>query len=242
MNWQHIYIPILPSHLVGYVTAPMPFLIGVPDSIMKEINPKDIAEVVILRADENIIETPYDDLQTMPIEIVNCLKRNLKGPIIIGDCLARAFLKAVVMLIGGYREALQFNNGDKITFNYDTFVKTRPAPVQPYLQKMLHLQIFRQFIEGRLDMLNAGEGFNDEFEYEVNLYEERSAKHLKSQYQDWLNTMKGKGGLFLRSINPVMRLAYKNVKDRSKRTYRDLKTKLNETGTDKASFLYHRLD
>ena len=30
MYWQHIYIPVLPTQLQDYLSAPMPFLIGVP--------------------------------------------------------------------------------------------------------------------------------------------------------------------------------------------------------------------
>ncbi len=34
MHWQHIFIPVLPHHLLDYLSAPMPFLIGVPNVIM----------------------------------------------------------------------------------------------------------------------------------------------------------------------------------------------------------------
>ena len=39
--------------------------------------------------------------------------------------------------------------------------------MQPFLEQMLQLQIFRQFIEERLQMLNTGKGFTDEFEMEA---------------------------------------------------------------------------
>lgn len=32
MNWQHIFIPLLPRQLTEYLFAPMPFLIGIPSS------------------------------------------------------------------------------------------------------------------------------------------------------------------------------------------------------------------
>lgn len=35
MIWQHIYIPVLPVALIDYLLAPMPFLIGVPTSILE---------------------------------------------------------------------------------------------------------------------------------------------------------------------------------------------------------------
>ena len=33
MNWQHIFIPVLPMVLMDYLLAPMPYLIGVPEVI-----------------------------------------------------------------------------------------------------------------------------------------------------------------------------------------------------------------
>lgn len=38
MIWQHIFIPVLPMALVDYLSAPMPFLIGVPDEVLKVRN------------------------------------------------------------------------------------------------------------------------------------------------------------------------------------------------------------
>ena len=53
MDWQHIYIPILPRHLADYLAAPMPFLIGVPAPIMAEsVKQHELSEVVVLDADE----------------------------------------------------------------------------------------------------------------------------------------------------------------------------------------------
>ena len=84
-------------------------------------------------------------------------------------------LGATVILIGGCREALEFNESEKITFNHGRFVETRPTSLQPFLKKMLELQILRQFVEGILEMLDVAQGLNDEFEFEVDLFEERIA-------------------------------------------------------------------
>uniref|UniRef100_A0A4W5RZ47 UDENN domain-containing protein n=1 Tax=Hucho hucho TaxID=62062 RepID=A0A4W5RZ47_9TELE len=35
MNWQHIYIPVLPPHLLDYCCAPMPYLVGVHLSLLE---------------------------------------------------------------------------------------------------------------------------------------------------------------------------------------------------------------
>lgn len=34
MQWQHIFIPVLPQHLTDYLLAPMPFLIGVSTALL----------------------------------------------------------------------------------------------------------------------------------------------------------------------------------------------------------------
>lgn len=40
MIWQHIFIPFLPAALIDYLSAPIPFLIGVPEEVLKVINVK----------------------------------------------------------------------------------------------------------------------------------------------------------------------------------------------------------
>ena len=46
--------------------------------------------------------------------------------------------------LGGYRDALKFTEGETITFNPEAFVQSRPQSMQPFLENMLHLQIFQQ--------------------------------------------------------------------------------------------------
>lgn len=62
----------------------------------------------------------------------------------LGDGVSRAFMRALVQLIGGYRDSLKFNLGERISFDAEAFIQTRPASVQPFLETMLHLQIFQQ--------------------------------------------------------------------------------------------------
>lgn len=244
MHWQHIFISVLPSDLLAYLQAPMPFLIGVPEPTFKTLKLNELGEAVLLLADDNVVRTPYDDVKDLPPGIASSIRNELRNQGALGDSVSRAFLRALVMLIGGYREALEFNDGEKITFNHGRFIATRPTAFQPFLKKMLELQMFRQFIEGRLEMLNAGQGFNDDFEFEVNLYEERTVNRVNLQYQDWLNAMKTRSGVLLRSINPSLKLMYRGIRDKSKQTYKDWKTKLNESqSTSQApSFFYSRMD
>ncbi|XP_071054303.1 DENN domain-containing protein 1A isoform X2 [Onthophagus taurus] len=234
MIWQHIFIPVLPMAFRDYLLAPMPFLIGVPEEVMKDVSRSDIGDVVILDADNNTIETPFDDLHNLPTEVVNSLKKQLKNKAaLLGDGVSRAFLRALVQLIGGYRDALSF--GDKATFDENKFFETRPSSLQPFLKEMLHLQIFRQFIEERLEILGAGLGFTDQFETEVSIYSEKSSSKLKQQYKEWSSTMKKEGTAFFKNVkdkaNPAVKSAVKTVKDSGKgmkSAYKGLRSKLKD--------------
>lgn len=76
---------------------------------------------------------------------ITSLKKQLKNKsALLGDGVSRAFLRALVQLIGGYRDALRFQPGEKVTFDQEKFIETRPVSLQPFLREMLNLQIFRQ--------------------------------------------------------------------------------------------------
>lgn len=105
-----------------------------------------MGDVVVLDADADALETPFNDLESIPLDVVNSLKRELRNQVSVGDGVSRAFLRALVQLIGGYRDALKFHQGERITFNSDAFVESRPTSMQPFLRKMLQLQIFQQVL------------------------------------------------------------------------------------------------
>ncbi|KAG7270780.1 hypothetical protein CRUP_019420, partial [Coryphaenoides rupestris] len=86
MHWQHIFIPVLPPHLLDYCCAPMPYLIGVHASLMERVGCRGLEEVVILNVDTNTLESPFDDLKKIPPNVAllfgsykNALQRNQKG-------------------------------------------------------------------------------------------------------------------------------------------------------------------
>ncbi|XP_043503007.1 DENN domain-containing protein 1A isoform X3 [Polistes fuscatus] len=225
MIWQHIYIPVLPLSLMDYLLAPMPFLIGVPAPTLQRVHKSDLGEVVILDADNNTIESPFQDLESLPQDVVTNLKKALRNrPALLGDGVSRAFLRALVQLTAGYREALTLQQGERITFDQNAFVESRPSSMQPFLRKMLELQIFQQFIEERLNMLNSGLGFSDEFEMEACSYSVKSSNKFMQQYREWTYTMRKESSAFFRSVkdkaNPAVKYAVKSVKDRGK----DMKT------------------
>ncbi|XP_052899597.1 DENN domain-containing protein 1B-like isoform X3 [Anopheles moucheti] len=243
MVWQHIFIPVLPMQMKDILAAPMPFLIGVPEAVYETLRREEIGDVVILNCDKRTQETPFDDVKSMPQELVSSLKKQLSNQADHrGDRVSKIFLGILVQLIGGYRDAVKFN--DKITFDPETFIESRPSHLRPFLDKMLDLQIFQQFIEERLDMLNTGQGFSDEFEVEYFRYAEKSGRKTK-QYKDLLKNFKDK-------TNPAVRSAVKSVKEGGKgvkTAYKGLRSKFRETTPPKTKLdssssmhLHHQYD
>ncbi|GBP10459.1 DENN domain-containing protein 1B [Eumeta japonica] len=138
--------------------------------------PEELGDVVILNCDKNTFESPFDDVHSMPPEIVARLKKELsRTSEHMGDRVSKIFLGVLVQLIGGYRDAVEFRDTGK-TFNSDKFIDSRPSHLRPFLRKMMELQIFRQFIDERLEMMNTGLGFSDEFEQETVRYAENRKK------------------------------------------------------------------
>ncbi|KAM4532001.1 DENN domain-containing protein 1A isoform 2-T2 [Fundulus diaphanus] len=230
MYWQHVYIPVLPQHLLDYCCAPMPFLIGVHASLMEKVQTMALDDVVLLNVDTNTLETPYDDLQSLPNDVVSSLKSRLKKvSTTTGDGVARAFLKSQASLFGSYRNALQIEAGEPITFNEETFINHRSSAMRQFLQNAIQLQLFKQFIDGRLDLLNSGEGFNDIFEDEINMGEYAGSDRT---YYQWLLTVKKGGGAIFQTVktkaNPAMKTVYKFAKDHAKMRIKEVKSRLKQ--------------
>ncbi|XP_074017521.1 DENN domain-containing protein 1A isoform X6 [Numenius arquata] len=230
MFWQHVYIPVLPPHLLDYCCAPMPYLIGIHLSLMEKVRNMALEDVVILNVDTNTLETPFDDLQSLPNDVVSALKNRLKKvSTTTGDGVARAFLKAQASFFGSYRNALKIEPGEPITFCEETFVSHRSAVMRQFLQNAIQLQLFKQFIDGRLDLLNSGEGFSDVFEEEINMGEYAGSDKL---YHQWLSTVRKGSGAILNTVktkaNPAMKTVYKFAKDHAKMGIKEVKNRLKQ--------------
>ncbi|XP_072429988.1 DENN domain-containing protein 1B isoform X2 [Chiloscyllium punctatum] len=241
MYWQHIYIPVLPPHLLDYCCAPMPYLVGVHLSLMDKVKNKADEDVIILNVDTNTLETPFDDLHNLPSEVVSSLKYKLKKQsTATGDGVARAFLKAQAALFGSYRDALRYKPGEPITFCEESYVAHRSSTMKQFLQNAVQLQLFKQFIDGRLEKLNSGKGFSDVFEDEITVggYSGGNSK----SYQQWMHTVK-KGGALINTVmtkaNPAMKTAYKFAKNQAKMGIKEVKSMLKQKESTEEEDLHH---
>ncbi|XP_036926357.1 DENN domain-containing protein 1B isoform X2 [Sturnira hondurensis] len=228
MFWQHIYIPALPPHLLDYCCAPMPYLIGIHSSLIERVKNKSLEDVVMLNVDTNTLESPFNDLMNLPSDVVSALKNKLKKQsTATGDGVARAFLRAQAALFGSYRDALRYKPGEPVTFCEESFVKHRSGPMKQFLETAVNLQLFKQFIDGRLAKLNSGRGFSDVFEEEIT--SGGFCGGSPRSYQQWVHTVKKGGALFNSAVTratPAVRTAYKFAKSQAKQGLREVKSKL----------------
>ncbi|KAM5302027.1 DENN domain-containing protein 1B isoform 2-T2 [Glossophaga mutica] len=228
MFWQHIYIPVLPPHLLDYCCAPMPYLIGIHSSLLERVKNKSLEDVVMLNVDTNTLESPFNDLINLPSDVVSALKNKLKKQsTATGDGVARAFLRAQAALFGSYRDALRYKPGEPVTFCEESFVKHRSSPMKQFLETAVNLQLFKQFIDGRLARLNSGRGFSDVFEEEIT--SGGFCGGSPRPYQQWVHTVKKGGALFnsaMTKATPAVRTAYKYAKSQAKQGIREVKSKL----------------
>ncbi|XP_028821316.1 DENN domain-containing protein 1B-like [Denticeps clupeoides] len=200
MYWQHIFIPVLPPHLLDYCCAPMPYLIGVHSSLIEKVRSHALEDVVVLNVDTNTVETPFEDLKKIPSDVVAALKVRLKkqsaSP---GPGVSRAFLRAQALLFGGYREALTYPADGPVFFSDESFLIHKSHSMRRFLESAVHLQFFKQFIDGRLEHLNRGEELADLFEEEILQCGASLAESHKS-YQQWVDNLKKGGGALLLTV------------------------------------------
>uniref|UniRef100_A0A8C6T428 DENN/MADD domain containing 1B n=1 Tax=Neogobius melanostomus TaxID=47308 RepID=A0A8C6T428_9GOBI len=217
MFWQHIFIPVLPPHLLDYCCAPMPYFVGVHLSLLERVRSRSLEDVIILNVDTNTLESPFDDLHHLPSDVVSSLKSKLKKQsTATGSGVARAFLRAQAALFGTYRDALRYKPGEPITFCEESFISHRSSTMRSFLSMAVNLQLFKQFIDGRLAKLNAGRGFSDVFEEEIT--EGGFCGSNSRHYQQWMHTVK-RGGALLNT-------AVTKAKSHAKRGIRDFKGRL----------------
>ncbi|XP_051897820.1 DENN domain-containing protein 1B-like isoform X2 [Pristis pectinata] len=229
MYWQHIYIPVLPPHLLDYCCAPMPYLIGIHSSLMERVRSKALEDVVILNVDTNTLESPFNDLEKLPTDVMSVLKMKLKKQsAVTGDVVARAFLRTQAAIFGSYQDALKFNPGEPVTFCEETFLNHKGSSMKNFLQHAVHLQLFKQFIDNRLEKLNEGKVLTDMFEEEVNLGGYSSG--CSKTYQLWKQSVKRGGGALIHTMktkaNPAMKNMYNFAKGQAKLGLKGMKNRL----------------
>uniref|UniRef100_A0A672R8D0 DENN/MADD domain containing 1B n=2 Tax=Sinocyclocheilus grahami TaxID=75366 RepID=A0A672R8D0_SINGR len=101
--------------------------------------------------------------------------------------------------------------------------------MRSFLEMAVNLQLFKQFIEGRLAKLNAGRGFTDVYEEEIT--EGRFCRSNSRSYQQWIHTK------MRQRAKPVVK-NLQMAKDHAKRKIRDMKDKITQKDAEEEESPY----
>jgi hypothetical protein len=131
LNWQHLYIPVLPPHLFQYIAAPVPYLIGILTSLAPRLDQapaaETLGELVIINLDQCRMETRGIDSTEVDKRIPDLLGRGAasgaapQGSMAATDMLAQDLLD----LLKVDKRVLHGESG--LTNVAETFVKSTKA-------------------------------------------------------------------------------------------------------------------
>lgn len=101
LSWQHLFLPVLPADLLEYVSAPMPFLIGLQTPVFAAVQQMrlPVEHLVVLDCDSGIIEGAAADMEELPAALLAKLATGLEH-----GAGAGAVAQLVARLLGSYKE------------------------------------------------------------------------------------------------------------------------------------------
>ena len=79
LKWEHVFLPLVPMGLLEYLTAPMPFLVGLPLASMAAYEKLPKEEVFLLNLDDGSYTHFEEDFEILPRRISNRLQRTLEN-------------------------------------------------------------------------------------------------------------------------------------------------------------------
>ncbi|KAH3768013.1 suppression of tumorigenicity 5 [Pelomyxa schiedti] len=176
-SWQHVFIPILPKSLIGYLSAPMPFLIGCLHSSIALVKKTGIPleEIYLVDLDTGAFllkPTLPDLLPVKPASLLrNALTTILSGIDLgtenkeIDNSISRTFFHFFRKLFSGYNEfftadpeiAKAKRRPKEINFDVKGFIGAHKGDEQSFLEAFEGSQIFWMFINEREDMAIHGD-------------------------------------------------------------------------------------
>ena len=79
LKWQHVFLPLVPAGLMDYLTAPMPFVVGLPLQLMSAYEKVPKEEVFLLNLDDGSYTYFEEDFELVPKRIANKLQKTLES-------------------------------------------------------------------------------------------------------------------------------------------------------------------
>ena len=168
LEWQHIYIPVLPTSKISYASAPMPYIVGVLDRHLPTLEAEpldgvlfvDVDKGILAATDEQTLEmsqlpTPFREHLGARLQALQKAAKDEKR-IVCDDDVAKAVLGTIVRLLGAYKQFVKRGLGNKegvhTDFDEDGFIKFAPEPAQKFLRAMRGSQLFEVWVCQHVDM------------------------------------------------------------------------------------------
>lgn len=194
LEWQHVFLPLLPGKFSEYLSAPVPFLMGLPRIVWGDmhINQRN-SSAILVDLDSGQIGgdlqghtlrfMPRKSTQTL-LQRLQSLSGSLAGPKSCADSWANeallvAFLQFYLNLFSDYQRFIRndpygqksrrgvTNERKGYWFDSQGFLQAQEKGDLPFLSQFIETQCFEKFIYDRLDEEGAGLASTCRFEYEV---------------------------------------------------------------------------
>jgi hypothetical protein len=165
--WTHIFIPLLPSTLLRYCCAPMPFFIGIHGSYIDEVKDMALEEVFFVDLDKNNCTTNYYDAEydeefllyeenVLPenhLHLINnaiedYMKMIKKTQSADEEVVRSGFRQFFLLLVGSYKKYMKLVNG-QYEFEKDLFLSKQPKQASYFMNSFCNLQMFERFMAER---------------------------------------------------------------------------------------------
>ncbi len=177
-NWAHILIPILPAKLISYVCAPMPFIVGIHTSMLREVKSLPTENLIIVNLDTKEISglqinpdyfNPLKITATKNFVLPNAIKlhNQLKSANGQTDKIMNAFLDFFVAIFGEYRlyMRVKIRQNNQLEFDEEAFLDSHNQETRDFLIKLTQSQLYQQFIAERKHLVKTSALPSGRFEH-----------------------------------------------------------------------------
>ncbi|EGG25242.1 hypothetical protein DFA_03490 [Cavenderia fasciculata] len=162
-SWQHIFISILPEGLMPYVSAPIPFLVGILESSLKSFYQQPTEQVILYNLDkcEFMIDPNFKSL--LPVHINTYLENSLKkiksehpsydsG---FDKVIRKPFLSVIYHLFQNYPKFM-LKNGVSYSFAKDQFIDSHSGSNKKLIETLVCSQMIEMFFnEKEVELADA---------------------------------------------------------------------------------------
>jgi len=164
MSWQHMFLPVLPEPFLDYLTAPMPFLVGLHSSLLSSMRELPCEDIFVLNLDDGSFTYFEEDFEFMPSGPTTLLKIGLLYEVERSrgedaPAVARVFRTFFSTVLGPYKRHIKgvvahpppkdAISADSLWLDHDEFSRVKHGAM---LATMRGTQMYEVFVRRRLSM------------------------------------------------------------------------------------------